>query len=93
MWYIIYIATIIVALYTLYLFAFKTYGRKNSRSEWKPDRYPYILLILLFVASFIPVFNVVGAVFYCIAALSEENVKVDSWLFKKPGEKPEQEQE
>lgn len=82
---IFYISSIIISLYSVWLFAFRTYSSKSK----KRIVYPYIIYVIVIFFSFLPIFNLAFPIGSAIFVLIDggREVTVDSWLFKKPGEK------
>lgn len=88
-----YVASTVLALFALHLLALKSYTRDWSGAEWKRFTFPHIIYIVLFIFAFIPIVNTIAAIVILIYPFVEgDDFKVDSWLYRKPGEKEEKEE-
>lgn len=84
----------IVALYVAYLYSFKSYERNSRYEEWKKPAYPRIVYVFVFVLCLVPILNTLTAVFLLLYPVCEpDEIKIDSWLFRKPGEGEEKSKE
>ena len=93
---IFYLASIVLALYVLWLLAFRTYMTDGyGRPTDERVTFPYIIYILLLAVCFVPILNVIFFVIFIIISLIEMNTDNDfyvrSWLFEKPGQKEKKE--
>jgi hypothetical protein len=91
-WNIFYLCSILIALYTLYLFAFRTYEVWGGKKTGKRILFPNIIYLLVLVSSFIPIWNIILTVGFYLAVFidDEDDFIVDSWLFKKPGQRKDE---
>ena len=86
---IFYLSGIIVCGYAFWLLAFRTY---KVDFFGKPTGYrlllPRVMYILAAIILFVPWLNIVaGTGFFAVALICTDDMYVDSWLFRKPGEK------
>lgn len=81
---IFYIVSTIISLYAVYVFTFRLYDDNKERIL-----FPYIIYLFILFAAIIPVLNIIlSAIFFVVTVIDDgEDFIVDSWLFKKPGEK------
>ena len=96
MWYLFYALSVLLAFYTLYLYAFHAYKRvfdkKTYEKVWVRHTQENILYVLLAIVALIPIINIISSAVFLLAPVfdSDEDFKLDSWLFLKPGEKEEE---
>jgi hypothetical protein len=90
-WYIFYVCSVLISLYSFYLLVFKTYETKLWKKTEKRIVMLNIIYVVLFAITFLPILNLVFILVFYIAVLidDKDNFMVDSWLFKKPGQKEE----
>ena len=82
---IFYIASVVISIYFIYLFAYKTINASSKERILLP-RIVYLMLLIL---SFVPILNDFMIIIFIVIGLLEngEDIIIDSWLFKHPGEK------
>lgn len=84
----IYIISIVLSLWTVYLLAFKTYTKKRHQKDWEQVVYPMIICFFYLLLAFVPGVNLIMASIIIVNPLFEpDEWMIDSWLFKKPGQK------
>ena len=90
-WYIFYICCILISLHAFYLLVFKTYETNLGKKTDKRILLPNIIYLLIFASVFIPILNLIFVIgFYLFTMIDDkDDFMVDSWLFKKPGQKSE----
>lgn len=89
---IFYLLGILLMLYALYVLAFKTYSVDYKGKPTHRLHCMNAIYVALLIAAFIPVINIIGGVGLLIWGLMNqacEDIYIDSWLFRKPGEKKE----
>ena len=99
---IFYLLSVLLSLYCAYLAAFRTYKMEHNlvTGEYEPidERfiYPRIVYILMVAVCFAPIGNVVLCVVFFMVSLMgryQDDFYVKSWLFERPVEKEEEEQD
>ena len=90
-WYIFYICCVLISLHAFYLLVFKTYETNLGEKTDKRILLPNIIYLLIFVLVFVPFLNLTFVfVFYLTTLIdNKDEFMVDSWLFKKLGQKSE----
>ena len=85
---IFYFLCVLVTLYAAYLFTFRMYKWDDMDEKFGSQIVlPRIVYLIVFGCAFIPFVNIVLVVLFLIfLAAANEDVRIDSWLFKKPGE-------
>lgn len=90
---LIYWAGVVVSLYAAWLFSFRTYnveGYYSAKHRGERLTLPHIVYILVFAAAFAPILNIVlSFAFFLAGVIGQDDIEVDSWLFRKPGDKKE----
>lgn len=86
---ILYWCCILISLHSFYLLAFRTYKTKEYKKTEERVLLPNIFYVLIFASVFVPILNIIFSGIFYIATLidDKDNFVVDSWLFKKPGQK------
>ena len=81
----------LISLYTFYLFAFRMYEVSKGKKTNKRVLLPNIVYLLTFISSFCPIWNLLlsSGFYFAVFMNDKEDFVVDSWLFKKPGQKSE----
>lgn len=93
MWYLYCALSTLLAFYTIYLYAFHSYRLEYDRNiqekVWVRRTEQNITYVLLVIMALIPIISTIfSAVFLIVPAFDgDENFKIDSWLYRKPGEK------
>ena len=97
MGYLLYALSTLLAFYTLYLYAFHAYKRvfdkKTYEKVWVRQTSENILYVLLVIVALIPIINIISSAVFLLVPVfdNDEDFKIDSWLYRKPGEKEEEE--
>jgi hypothetical protein len=88
---ILYWCCVLISLHAFYLLAFRTYKTKGNEKKEERVLLPNIFYVLIFASVFVPILNIIVSGIFYIATLidDKDNFVVDSWLFKKPGQKSE----
>lgn len=83
---IFYFLCVLVTLYAAYLFTFRMYKWDDMDEKFgRQIVLPRIVYLIVFGCAFIPFINIgLVVVFLIFLAAANEDVRIDSWLFKKP---------
>ncbi len=86
---VFYSLCVLTALYAAYLFTFRMYKWDDMDEQFGSQIVlPRIVYLIVFGCAFIPIFNIALVVtFLFFLAIESYDVRIDSWLFKKPGQK------
>jgi len=93
---IIYWGGVVLCMYVLWLLAFRTYHTDlyDRPKMDDPVVMPRIAYIMSLAVCFLPIFNIVVALaFFICASIARDDFYVDSWLFDKPKDKKQTEEQ
>jgi len=87
---VFYLASVVLSLYAAYLFTFKTYNADFEGNPTKRMVCQNVIYLLVWLLTILPIVNVILVFFAAIAGAINtycNDIYIDSWLFRKPKEK------